>query len=110
MGYVEGLNDARTKLTDFFSILLIKHHGFSAIHQHPPFNMAAHSPGQDNLLQIPSLPYQIIDGIPVPHTYDVLFDDGTFIQIVRGIMRRGPDDFHTPVIGLPIGIGADEGR
>ncbi len=70
--------------------------------------MAAHGAGQHNLLQIPSLPHQIIDGIPVAHPHDVLLDDRTFIQIVRGIVRRGPDDFHAPVIGLPVGIGADE--
>src|SRR4029077_5811090 len=92
----------------FFSILLVKYHGFSAIHQHPSFDMAAHSAGQYNLFQIPSLPHQIIDGISVAHTDDVLLDDGTFIQIVRGIVCRGPDDFHPPVIGLPIGISADE--
>jgi hypothetical protein len=123
LGYVEGLNDARTphgkrrvsarrgwagEKSDFFSILLVKHHSFSAIHQHPPFDTAAHGAGQHNLFQIPSLPHQIIDGIPVAYTHDVLLDDGTFIQIVRGIVRRGPDDFHAPVIGLPIGIGADE--
>ena len=107
---LEGLNDVRTPPADFFSIRLVEYHGFSAIHQDPPFDMAAHSPGQDNLLQIPSLPHEIIDGIPVPHTYDVLLDDGAFIQIVRGIVRRRSDDFHTPVIGLPIGIGADESR
>jgi hypothetical protein len=65
MGYVEDLNDARTMLgtrrvsarrgwagenSDFFSVLLIKHHGFSAIYQHPSFNMAAHGAGQYNLL------------------------------------------------------------
>ena len=108
MWYVEGLNDARTPLADFFSILLVKYHGFSAIHQHPSFDMAAHGAGQHNLFQIPSLPHQIIDGITVAHTDDVLLDDGTFIQIVRSIVCRGPDDFHTPVIGLPIGISADE--
>jgi len=90
----------------FFSIRLIKHRSFSAIHQHPSFDMAAHSAGQHNLFQIPSLPHQIIDGITVAHTDDVLLDDGTFIQIVRGIVCRGPDDFYTPVIGLPIGISA----
>ena len=95
-------------MEDFLSILLVEHYGFSAIHQHPSFNMAAHSAGQHNLFQIPSLPYQIIDGIPVAHTHDVLLDDGTFIQIVRGIVRRGSDDFHASVIGLPIGVGADE--
>jgi hypothetical protein len=72
--------------------------------------MAAHSAGQHNLFQIPSLPHQIIDGITVAHTDDVLLDDGTFIQIVCGIVRRGPDDFHAPVLGLPIGIGTDESR
>ena len=70
--------------------------------------MAAHGAGQHNLFQVPSLPHQIIDGIPVAHTHDVLLDDRTFIQIVRGIVCRGSDDFHAPVIGLPIGIGADE--
>ena len=94
----------------FSSIRLIKHHSFSSIHQHPSFNMAAHGAGQHNLLQVPSFPHQIIDGIPVAYTHDVLLDDGTFIQIVRGIVRRGSDDFHAPVIGLPIGIGADKGR
>ena len=43
--YVEGLNDARTKLAGVLSGLLIKYHGFSAIHQDPPFDMAAYSPG-----------------------------------------------------------------
>ena len=108
MRYVEGLNDARTMLTDVFGIRLVKHHGLSAIHQHPSFNMAAHSTGQHNLLQVPSFPHQIIDAIPVAYPHDVLLDDGTFIQIVRGIVRRGPDDFYAPVIGLPIGIGANE--
>ena len=123
LGYVEGLNDARTphgkrcvsarrgwagEKSDFFSILLVKHHSFSAIHQHPSFDMVVHSAGQDNLLQVPPLSLQIIDGIPVSHADDVLLDDWTFIQIVRGIVRRGSDDFHASVIGLPIGIGADE--
>ena len=56
-GYVEGLNDARTKLADFFSILLIEDDGFSAIYQDPPLNMAAHSAGQHNLFQVPALPH-----------------------------------------------------
>jgi hypothetical protein len=34
---------------DYCGFQLIKHHCFSAIDQHPPFNMATHSPGQDNL-------------------------------------------------------------
>ena len=57
-GYVEGLNDARTMLAGFFSIRLVEYHGFSAIHQHPSFNMAAHGAGQDNLLQITTFSYQ----------------------------------------------------
>src|SRR6185503_18055971 len=37
-GTLRGRSDARTPLADFFSILLVKYHGFSAIHQHPPFD------------------------------------------------------------------------
>ena len=58
----------RVRRATFFSILLVKHHSFFAIHQHPSFDMVVHSAGQDNLLQVPPLSHQIIDGIPVsPH-------------------------------------------
>jgi|GEM_PF-1472717 len=55
LGYVEPLSDARTMLADFFSIRLIEHHGFSAIHQYSSLDVAAHGAGQHNLFQIPTL-------------------------------------------------------
>jgi hypothetical protein len=70
--------------------------------------MAADGSGQHNLFEIPSLSYQIVDSISVAHTYDVLLDDGSLIQIFRGVVRRGAYNLYTPIIGLPVGIGSDE--
>ena len=51
--------------------------------------MAADGSGQHNLFEIPPLSYQIVDSISVAHTHDVLLDDGSLIQIFRGVVRRG---------------------
>ena len=71
--------------------------------------MAAHGTRQHHLLEISSLANKILDRIPVPHTDHILFNDRSFVQILRRIVRCRPDNFYATVISLPIGIGADEG-
>lgn len=69
-----------------------------------------HSPDKHKLFPIPPLSLQIIYRVPVTNPDHVLFDNRAFVQIVRrGVCGRS-DDLHTPVTGLPIGIGPDEGR
>ena len=73
------------------------------------FDVPTHSPGQHNLLKISSLSHEIINRILVTDPDDILFDSRAFIQILRGIVGCCPDNFYPSVIGLSIGIGADEG-
>ena len=107
--YVEPLSDARTKLADFFSILLVEYDRFPAIHEHAMFDMPPHGAGQHDFLQIPALADEILDRIPVTDPDHILFDDRPFVQILCGVVRSRPDDLDPTVIGLPIGIRTDEG-
>ena len=44
------------------------------------------------------------------HALDLLFDDRSGIEVAGDIMAGGADQFHSAIMGLPIGIGPDECR
>ena len=87
---------------------LIEHDGFTAIDQHPMFNMQSDRSGQDVHLKITAFANEILHGIPMADTDHVLLDNGTFVQFRCSVMRRRPDDFDSTIIGLMIGLGSDE--
>jgi hypothetical protein len=46
--------------------------------------------------------------VPVVNFFDVLGDDGAFVEVVVYEMRRCSDDFNAPVVGLPVRVGPNK--
>jgi hypothetical protein len=48
-------------------------------------------------------------GVEVMHAFDFLLDDGPGIEIGGDVVAGGADEFDAALVGLLVGIGADEG-
>src|SRR5580765_2076304 len=86
-------------------------------HDHTPagsngavLKMSLHGARQYNSLNISSDSRQLFNGGFVTDAFNVLFNDGTFIQVHRCVVSRRADHFHTAIVGLQVGVGALECR
>ena len=64
---------------------------------------------EDNLLEVLALEHQGLGRVLVGDADDVLLDDGTGVELCGDVVARGADDLHAALIGLMVGLGADEG-
>ena len=74
------------------------------------FNVQTQSSCQDHHLQVTPFADEIPDGISVSNPNDILFNNGAFIQLSRGIVCGRPDDFDSPLVCLMIGLSPGKGR
>jgi len=89
---------------------LVEHHRAVAVHQHPPLQVVTQAAGQHAALHIAPKPHQIVLAAAVIHPHHVLLDDGTLVQVGGDVMTGSADQLDPAVVGLLVGIGADEGR
>ena len=64
--------------------------------------MSSHRPGEHYLLQVPALPNEVVNGIPVTDPHHVLLNDRPLIEIVGGIMSGGADDLDPSLVSFVI--------
>jgi len=72
--------------------------------------MQAQRPRQNNSLQILALGLNVIDGVAMADFYNILSDNGTVVQLLGGIMRRRPDNFHAAVKSLLVRVSSRKSR
>ncbi len=85
-----------------------EHHGFVAVAQNAMLHLPAHGAREHDALHI------LADGGEVGRThgvvdaFDVLLDDGAFVEIGGDVMRRGANELDPARIGLRVGARALE--
>ena len=63
---------------------------------------------EDNLFEVASFFYKVVDGIFMGDTHDVLLDDGTGIEFGGHVVTCGTNELHTAFVGFVIRFGSDE--
>src|SRR5271169_3417869 len=89
---------------------LLKDNGLIAVEQNAILHMPPDGARQNDLLDIPSLLHQVIDGVAVINPNHVLFDDGAIIEHLRNVVSGSADQLHAALEGLMVGLGSDERR
>lgn len=74
------------------------------------FEVGANGPCQNDRLEVSSFPRELGHRVAVGHTCDLLVEDRSFVEFFGHVVRGGPDQLHTPVMSLAVGVGSDEGR
>lgn len=69
-----------------------KHHRAMPIEHDAVLDVAAHGAGEHQRFGIAAHAHQIARGHGVVHAGDVLFDDGTFVQVFGDVMGGGAND------------------
>ena len=92
------------------AVLLGKHDRPGTGDDHAVFKVGANRPGKYAAFDIPAPLFEISRGAFVGDGFDILFNDGSFVQIFCGIMGGGADHFHAAFPGPAVGIAAHECR
>ena len=87
-----------------------EHDGAVAEHEDAPLDVGAHRSGEHDGLEVTAPAGELGDVVTVGHVGDVLGDDWTLVEVRGHVVRGGPDDLDTPVVGLSVRIGPDERR
>ncbi len=90
-------------------VSLVEDHRLVIVHEHAILEVPAHGAGEDDALELAAEADEVGARVAVGHAQHVLLDDGARIQISRGVVRRRPDDLDSPLLRLPVRIGAREG-
>lgn len=77
-----------------------EHDGLIAVEQHPVLAVPCHRPGQDLPLHVGASPLKVGGRLVVRDPYDVLLNDGAFVEVLGHVVGGGTDQLHTPVPGL----------
>ena len=64
---------------------------------------------QNDRLEVASFAREFGHRVTVRHPCDFLVEDRALVEILGDVVRSGPDQLHTAIVGLTIRIGADEG-
>ena len=89
---------------------LLENNGFLAAYQDTVICVEMQCAGEYQAFQVPAFSFQITDGVTVGYFDDVLFDDGTGIQILGYIMAGGTNYLYTSLVRLFIRVAADKCR
>lgn len=82
--------------------------GSGTVDEHTILHMVAHPAGESEALAIAAEADEILRIMVVLHAGNLLFNDGTGIQLLRGIVAGGADELHAALESLPVGICPDE--
>ena len=72
-------------------------------------DMEADALGEGHAFAVAAQADQIDGRVKVLHAVDLLFDDGSGIELAGDVVAGGSDQFYPALVGLPVGIRADEG-
>src|SRR3990172_9917413 len=86
----------------------IEHDGLVAVHEHAVAEVQVDGAGEHDLLEIAALAHQVVDGVAVADSGDVLLDDRSLVQLRRGVVRRRADDLHAAFVRLVVWACAGE--
>ena len=53
----------------------VEHYGLSSVHEDAVFEMQPQRAGEDKALEVSPFPYQVVEGVLVGNSNDILFDD-----------------------------------
>src|SRR5690606_36225686 len=80
----------------------VENDGTLAVQQNAVLNVAANRPRENQRLYVAAYPSQFFGAHAVIDPFDVLLNDGAFIQVCRYVMRSGADNFDASGVGLVI--------
>ncbi len=87
-----------------------ENHGLVAVEKDSVFDVPAHGAGENYLFQVAAFANEILDGIAVGNTDDVLFNDGTIVQNFGDVVAGCANQLDTTFESLMVRACADEGR
>ena len=85
-----------------------EHDGLVAVQHDAVFGVPFDGAGEHDVLDVTAQGGEGVDGHGVVDAFDVLFDDGAFVEFGGDVVGGGTDDLHTAVMGLVVGAGALE--
>jgi len=86
----------------------VKHNGFGAVQQNSMFTVKPHGARKHKAFKITAAPDKVGKAVPVGDADRILFDDGSLVKLFGNEMACRPDNLHTPLIGLTIGVPANK--
>src|SRR5258706_12058124 len=89
---------------------LIKDRRFSSTREDTKSEMQMDRARQHHSFQIAAFADQIVDGVSMADSHDVLLDDGAVVQLLRHVVARGSNQLDAPVIRLMIRTRPDKCR
>lgn len=89
---------------------LVEDDGFVLVEEDSVFNVPTNCAREHHFFKVSTFFHQIFNGIAMGDTRDALFDDGPVIENFGDIVRSGPNEFYTTIVGLVMRFAADEGR
>ena len=85
-----------------------KNDGAVAVDECAVVNVIANAFGESDAFALAAEASEVSGGVEVVNAFDFLFDDGPCIEVVGDVVAGGADEFYATVIGLAVGVGADE--
>jgi len=79
-----------------------EHHRLASVDQNAILQVVGDSPCEHAALYVTPLPHEIVGGVGVGNMFNVLADDGTFIEVLGDVMCGGTDDLDATVMGLVV--------
>ena len=106
----DGFRCLDVKPVDEHRFRILTTSGLAAVEENPILEMVADRPGEHAPLDVAAFADQVIGRVAVADAFDVLLDDGTFVQISRDVMARGANQFHATIIRLVVRPGPNKTR
>ncbi len=72
-------------------------------------DVVADAAGEGGALAVAAEAGEVVGGVEVGDALDFLLDDGAGIEIRGDVVAGGADEFHAALVGLAVGVRADEG-
>ena len=89
-------------------VRLTENDGLVAVGEHPVFQVVAQAAGEDGFLDVLAVAHHVVRGIRMVDADDILLDDGPLVQLGGHVVAGGADQLDAPLVGLVVGLGADE--
>ena len=90
------------------SFPLVENDGPPAVQKDSVFGVPLHGARQHDGFKVTACRHQVLDRERMRHAIYGLLDDRPFVEVLRYIMRGGPDQLDAALMGLLIGPGAFE--
>jgi len=88
--------------------LLSENHSLVLVGKYLSLDVLCHCAGEDDLFEVAALQHQRIGSVLVGDAHDVLLDDGAGVEFGGHVVGGRPDDLHSSLVCLVVGLRSDE--